>query len=217
MTDKIYSKGEELANAMTHGFGIVFGVVVGVLLLQMAVKTNDVWAISSILIYVIGMISSYVTSTIYHSALNPHRKAFLRKFDHAAIYLHIAGTYTPFTLFTLRNVGGWGWALFIIVWVAAIAGTVLSFIHKKTGSKLETICYVLIGSVILIALKPLIDTLSLTDSLDAVYWLIGGGVSYIVGAILYSFKKIKYMHSVFHLFVLGGTVCHVLAIVSILS
>lgn len=215
MTDKRYTNGEELANTITHAIGVIFGLIVGVILINMAVKTSDIWAIVSVSIYVACMILSYITSTLYHSASNQRNKAILRKYDHAAIYLHIAGTYTPFTLFVLREAGIWGWMLTIIIWMAGIAGTTLSFIHKKTGSKLETICYVLMGCVILIAMKPLIDTLTLANSMDAFYWLIGGGISYILGAILYSFKKIRYMHSVFHLFVLGGTVCHVLAIASI--
>lgn len=216
MSIKNYTKGEEIANAVTHGIGILFGIAAGAILLNMAIHKQDTWAVVSVSVYIAGMVMSYITSTLYHSTFDAQRKARLRKYDHAAIYFHIAGTYTPFTLYLLRNVGVWGWSLFAVVWVAAIAGTILSFTHKKAGSKLETICYVLIGCVILVALKPLIDTLSLTGSLDAVYWLVGGGVSYIVGAVFYSFKKIKYMHSVFHIFVLGGSVCHVLAIASIL-
>lgn len=217
MSKRDYTIGEERANAFTHGLGIIFGLVAVSILLRMAMQTHSMWAVGSVCVYAFGMISSYVTSTLYHSATDPKRKALLRRFDHAAIYFHIAGTYTPFTLFLLRDVGAWGWTLFAVVWAAAIAGTVLSLASVKTGSKLETVCYVLMGGVILVAIKPLADTLSQTGSLAGLYWLIGGGVSYIVGAILYSFKKIKYMHSVFHLFVLGGSVCHVLAIANILN
>lgn len=215
MNNKRYTKGEEIANAVTHGLGIIFGIIAGTILLKPAAQSHDSWAVASVWVYIICMTLSYVTSTLYHSCHNEKRKAILRKFDHAAIYAHIAGTYTPFTLIVLRNIGAWGWSLFTIVWIAAVVGTLLSFIHKKAGSKLETICYVAMGSVIFIAFKPLVDTLSLTGSLDSVYLLIAGGVSYVIGAILYSFKKIKYMHSVFHLFVLGGSVCHVLAIYAI--
>lgn len=217
MTDKQYSQREEFLNAFTHGLGIIFGLVAGFFLLEQAIQTTNWWVVASVCIYVVCMLMSYVTSTVYHSCTHPGRRILCRKFDHAAIYFHIAGTYTPFTLIVLREVGIWGWSVFAVVWVVAILGTVLSFAKYKTGSKLETLCYVLMGCIILIAFKPLIDTLqSTTGSLASVYWLLGGGLSYIVGAIFYSFKKIPYMHSVFHLFVLGGSVCHVLAIWDIL-
>lgn len=215
MADKYYTKEEEMANAITHGFGVLFGIVSGIILLKLAmVSESGGWAVFSVSLYVFGMIASYLTSTLYHSCTNQKRRALLRKFDHAAIYFHIAGTYTPFTLVVLRNEGAWGWSLFCVVWLAALVGSILSFTHKKAGSKLETICYVVVGGVILIAFKPLVDALSATGYLDALYWLIAGGVSYIIGAIFYSFK-IKYMHSVFHLFVLGGSICHVLAVMNI--
>ena len=217
MTDKQYSQREELLNAWTHGLGIIFGIIAGFFLVKQAIQTGNTWAVASVFIYIVCMLMSYVTSTIYHSCTHPTRRVLCRKFDHAAIYFHIAGTYTPFTLIVLREVGIWGWLVFSIVWIVAIVGTGLSFAHYKTGSKLETICYVLMGSIILIALKPLVDTLlSTTGSLDSIYWLLAGGISYIIGAIFYSFKKIRYMHSAFHLFVLGGSVCHVLAIWDIL-
>ena len=156
---------------------------------------------------------SYIASTVYHSYTNLTRKALWRKFDHSAIYFHIAGTYTPFTLIVLRQADCWGWLIFAIVWSVAIAGTGLSFANYKTGNKLETICYVLMGCTILIAFKPLVDTLfSTTGSFSAVCWLLAGGVFFISGAVFYSFKKVRYMHSVFHLFVLGGSICHIIAI-----
>lgn len=213
---RIYSRREELANAISHAIGILFGIGAGYVLLSTAIQRGNPWAIGSVTIYLFGMLTCYILSTAYHACRNEKRKERLRKFDHAAIYLHIAGTYTPFTLLILREVGVWGWALFIFVWSAAIIGIFLSFKKLKKHSNLETACYVIMGGVILVALKPLIDALSSTGQLHSLYWLIAGGISYIIGAIFYSWTRKKYMHTVFHLFVLGGSICHIIAIYGIL-
>lgn len=208
----IYSAKEEKANTITHAIGIGFGLIAGFFLLQKAIASGNSWAIGSYLVYVIFMTFSYLTSTTYHNEKIEWRKKVRRKFDHAAIYLHIAGTYTPFTLVVLREEGAWGWSLFSIIWAAAAAGTILSFLKLKNASKLETACYVAMGWVVVIAFKPLMDALSVSNSMNALYWLIGGGLFYTVGAVIYSIKKIEYMHAIWHLFVLGGSVCHALAI-----
>ena len=207
-----YSAKEERANTRTHFAGIIFGLVAGFFLIQKASITGNFWAIASYSVYVVFMTFSYLTSTLYHIDKNENRKVVRRKFDHAAIYFHIAGTYTPFTLVVLREQGAWGWSLFAIIWTAAFAGTLLSFLRLKNASKLETACYVAMGWVVVIAFKPLLDVLSANNSMNALWWLIGGGLFYTVGAVLYSFKKIEYMHAIWHLFVLGGSVCHALAI-----
>ena len=214
---KNYTKGEEAANVATHGFGILFGVVAGAWLLNMAARF-DSWTFYCTLVYVVGMVLSYITSTAYHATVDPEKKALLRKFDHAVIYLHIAGTYTFFTLVSLQGNGYtlWGWSLFAVSWLAAISGCILSFAGKKTGSKIETVCYVAMGGVILVALKPLISAFSTGGSLLPFWYILAGGLSFVVGAVFYSFKKIKYMHAVFHFFVLGGTLFHVLAIAAAL-
>ncbi|MFZ4724090.1 MAG: PAQR family membrane homeostasis protein TrhA, partial [Paludibacter sp.] len=203
---------EERANTLTHAIGIIFGIVAGGFLIQKAINSNNIWAITSVSVYVLFMTFSYVTSTLYHVDKDEKRKLLRRKFDHAAIYVHIAGTYTPFTLVVLRNENYWGWSLFGVIWTAAIAGIFLSFLKLKNASKLETACYVAMGWVVVVAFKPLIDALSVNNSMPALYWLIGGGLFYTVGSVLYSFKKIQYMHAIWHLFVLGGSVCHALAI-----
>jgi len=132
----------------------------------------------------------------------------LRKFDHAAIYLHIAGSYSPIMLVSLREAGYWGWGIFSFVWLCAFIGTTLCFCRLKEHSYLETICYIAMGCSIFVAFKPLCNHV---PSLF-IYWLIAEGVSYITGAVFYSFHKLPYMHSVFHLFVLGGTICHMIAL-----
>ena len=207
-----YSAKEERANTITHAIGIVFGIIAGTLLVQKAISSQNNWTIASYLVYALGMTLSYLTSTLYHIDKNESSKEVRRKFDHAAIYCHIAGTYTPFTLVVLRNQSAWGWSLFGIIWTAAAAGILLSLFKLKNASRLETICYVAMGWVMVIAFKPMMDVLSINDSMNVLWWIIAGGLFYTIGAILYSFKKIQYMHAVWHLFVLGGSVCHALAI-----
>ena len=216
MRSRYYTKTEEIANTISHALGIILGIAGGYVLLAMAVKSGSNWAIGSVAAYLFGMLASYITSTCYHGCTNEKRKKLLRKFDHAAIYLHIAGTYIPFTLIVLRNEGAWGWSLFAFICLAAIAGLIVSFVKLKDHSNLETICFVLMGCAILVAFKPLYEVLSDTGRIAALYWLIAGGISYITGALFYSWTKRKYMHTVFHLFVLGGSVCHMIAIYLIL-
>lgn len=208
-----YTLGEEVANSISHGVGIIFGIVAGFVLMNVAIQSGNSWAIGSVPLYLFGMLASYVSSTWYHSCIHhPERKALLRKFDHAAIYLHIAGTYSPITLVLLRNSGAWGWGLFVFVWLCAAVGFLLSFTRLKEHSNLETICFVAMGACILIAFKPLMSVVEPSGHMDIVWWIIAGGASYIIGALFYSFKNVKYMHSVFHLFCLGGSICHVIAI-----
>lgn len=212
-----YTLREEKANTLTHAIGIPFGVVAFLLLAKNNIPSGNYWLLISTLVYAAFMTLSYVTSTFYHYERSENKKQLLRKFDHAAIYLHIAGSYTPFTLVVLRNEGYWGWTLFAIIWLAAIAGVILSFTNLKNASKLETACYVAMGWVVVIAFKPLIDVLSATDSMSIFWWLVAGGLSYTIGAIIYLLKKVEFMHAVWHLFVLGGSVCHATAIFMITS
>lgn len=191
---------------------MVFGLIAITLLLMKGVESHDPWVIGSLLVYAFCMTSSYVTSTLYHASRNAFRKQRLRRFDHAAIYLHIAGTYTPFTLIALRQEGIWGWMLFAIVWIAAAFGVWISFRHLKRKSNLKTACYLLMGWVVLIAFKPLIEVFQRNDTMPILYWLIAGGVFYSVGTIFFFLDKYKYMHTGWHLFVLMGTICHFLAV-----
>jgi hemolysin III len=184
----------------------------GFFLIQKAIDSGNNWAIVSEVVFIIFMITMYSSSTLYHAEKNELNKPLRRKFDHAAIYAQIAGSYTPFTLIVLRENGLWGWSLFGVIWAAAVLGISLSFMNLKKGSKLETICYVAMGWVVVVAFKPLMDSLSATGSLDVLWWLIGGGLFYTVGAVLYQFKNIPYMHAIWHLFVLGGSICHFVAI-----
>ena len=170
MKNKRYSRGEELSNTLSHGAGTLLGITAGYFLLEKALANpHPYWATGCVLAYLVGMLASYISSTWYHGSRPGKRKELLRKFDHGAIYLHIAGTYTPFTLLVLRHAGGWGWGIFTFVWLSAIVGFILAFKKLKEHSNLETICFVGMGSAILVALKPLMDCLSAIGASPAFY------------------------------------------------
>lgn len=212
-----YSLTEEIVNTATHAAGLVMGLVVCLLFLAKG-AVADSWVVTvSLVLYLFGVVSSYATSTIYHAipARKADAKALARKFDHAAIYWHIAGSYSPVTLIAMRLGGAPVWALviFSFVWLCAIVGTALSFRKMETQSYLETACYCLMGLTILVAFKPFYECCGLAIML----WVVGEGVAYITGAVLYSFKKVPYIHSVFHLFVIVGDVCHMVATWKILQ
>lgn len=176
-------------------------------------KAGNPWATAGVVLYLFGMMCSYIASTAYHALPRRNkRKETLRKWDHAAIYWHIAGSYSPLTLTALRNEGFWGWGLFCFIWLCAIAGTMMSFRKLKEHSNLETLCFIGMGLSVLIAFKPLIDNVSAA----AVAWIVAEGVCYITGAAFYSLNKKRYMHSVFHFFVLAGSVCHIIAVWDVL-
>ena len=208
---KTYSFSEEVINSSTHAIGVVMGLVVCIFFLAKGVAADVPFAGLSFGLYLFGVVSSYAASTVYHSipATNVKAKATARKFDHAAIFWHIAGSYSPLTLIGMRNGGEsvWAWIIFAMVWISAIVGTCLSFRKMKSQSYLETTCYVLMGLTILIAFKPFYDSCGL----EIVLWVIGEGIAYITGAVLYSFKRIPYIHSVFHIFVILGDICHMIA------
>ena len=189
------------------------GVVFGIIFLVWCFESDNSWARWGVILYLFGMLASYIASTLYHSIRHHSKwKERLRKWDHAAIYWHIAGSYSPLTLVALRNQGYWGWALFVFVWTCAIMGTIISFVRLKEHSNVETFCFIGMGLSVLVAFKPLMDSVSAA----AVIWLIAEGVSYFTGAVFYSFNKTKYMHSVFHFFVLAGSVCHIIAVWDVL-
>ena len=164
--------GEEVANVLTHGAGMLFGLTAIVVLMIAGIRTGDPWVIGSFAVYALCMTSSYVTSTFYHAASDPKRKCQL----------------------------------------AAVIGVWFSFRRMKKKDNLKTVCYLLMSWVVIIAFKPLIDVFQRTDSMYVLYWLIGGGLFYSLGTIFFFLDKYKYMHSAWHLFVLGGTVCHFIAI-----
>jgi len=209
-----YTHKEELWNSWSHAGGIVLAVVFGVVFLWMAFKGDRPWARLGVSLYLFGMLCSYVASTVYHALpLRSRWRERFRHWDHAAIYWHIAGSYSPITLYAMRDQGLWGWGLFAFVWLCAISGTIVSFVRLKEHSNVETLCFVLMGLSVLVAFRPLLQAVSTA----AVAWIIAEGVCYITGALFYSLgSRHRYMHSVFHFFVLAGSVCHIVAVWDIL-
>lgn len=188
-------------------------MVMGAVFLYITISRGYDWASLGVSLYLFGMLCSYIASTTYHALPRRNKwKERLRSWDHAAIYWHIAGSYSPLTLTALREQGYWGWTLFVFVWTCAIVGTIVSLRRLKEHSHLETFCFVGMGLSILVAFKPLINTVSAA----AVTWIIAEGVAYITGAVFYSLNKRRYMHSVFHFFVLAGSICHIIAVWDVL-
>lgn len=211
---KAYSKNEEIANTWTHAAGILLGVVIGVIFIVMCVHGGDAWSGWAIGLYLFGMHCSYIASTIYHALPAGSRyKRHLRKWDHAAIYWHIAGSYSPVTLMALRQEGAWGITLFCFIWTAAIVGSVASFIKLKAHNYFETVCYVLMGLTVVVAFGPLWRSAGIV----ATSWIVAEGVMYICGAVFYSLYKKPFMHTVFHSFVLLGSVCHIIVVWDMLT
>jgi len=206
---KHYTRHEELWNTWSHAAGIALGAVLGGVLLWLALP-HGVWARVGVALYLFGMLASYIASTAYHALPARSRwKERLRRWDHAAIYWHIAGSYSPITLYAMRDQGLWGWGLFVFVWLCAISGTIVSFVRLKEHSNVETLCFILMGLSVLVAFRPLLQAVSTA----AVAWIIAEGVCYITGALFYSLgSRHRYMHSVFHFFVLAGSVCHIIAV-----
>lgn len=195
-----YTLGEELFNAITHGIGALLSVAGCVVLLVRCHQLGDGVAAVSSAIYGATLIILYTMSTLYHALVNEKAKAVFLVFDHVTIYLLIAGTYTPYTLACLG--GALGWTLFGIVWAAAIVGIVFSSISLRRFQKLSMICYIAMGWVILIAIKPLWQVIG---TLPMVFLVIGG-VLYTGGVLFYQMKESRYMHSIWHLFVIAGSI-----------
>lgn len=203
---KFYDQKEEKLNILTHALGIVLSVFALVLLVVFAAKTGTVWHVVSFSIFGSSLILLYSASTIYHSSKNPKWREKLNIIDHSAIYILIAGTYTPFCLVTLN--GTIGWIIFGVSWGIALVGIVLKLFYTGKYEKASTIAYVLMGWIIIFAIKPLVENLPQ----NGLIWLLLGGLFYTIGAILYSIKSLKYNHAIFHIFVLLGSFSHFMAI-----
>ncbi len=201
-----YTPGEELANALTHGLGLALSIAGLAVLVTLAAWRGDVWGVTSTAIFGATLVVLYTSSTLYHSMRGAPVKRLLRKFDHAAIFLLIAGTYTPFLLVNLR--GPWGWSLLGVIWGLAVAGVVLKFWLAGRFKLGSTLLYLGMGWLIVIALRPMLRTVPE----NALWLLLAGGLCYSVGTVFYLWKKLPYHHAVWHLFVLGGSVCHFFAV-----
>lgn len=200
-----YTVGEEIFNSVSHGLGVALACVGFGVLIVFSVLYGNGWAVASSIVYCLGLLELYLASTLYHAATNRTVKGVLQILDHCSIFVLIAATYTPFTLITLH--GEKGWLMFGVVWAMAIFGIILNAIDVKKYSKLSMVCYILMGWAILTDLNGLMTGLSK----PGVILLVLGGVSYTFGILFYALRK-RYMHSIWHLFVLGGSVLHFLCI-----
>lgn len=208
MKDKLtfYDSREETLNILTHALGLVLSLVALVLLVVYAYLYGNAWHLTSAVIFGASLIVLYAASTFYHYATNPELRLKLNILDHAAIYVLIAGTYTPFALVVLK---GWvGWTIFGVSWGLALVGILFKLFYFGKYDRISTIAYVLMGWVVIFAIKPLIENLPLKGLL----WLFGGGLFYTVGAILYSMKKLRFNHAIFHVCVLLGSFCHFMSV-----
>jgi len=195
---------EEIASAITHGIATLLSIW-GLVAMVLASDGDPIRVVSSSL-FGLCLILLYGSSTLYHIVTKPKTKALFQTFDHICIYLLIAGSYTPLTLVGLG--GAWGWSIFGIVWACAIAGVLLKTIGKgKKDSKLSTILYLVMGWIIIVAIKQLVANVPA----EGIAWIVAGGVTYSLGVIFYAWEKLSYNHAIWHLFVLGGSACHVIA------
>ena len=200
------SPGEEIANSVSHGVGLLAAIGAAVVLVHSAAEQGGTARIAGASVFAAAMVLLYLTSTLYHALPGNRAKRVFQALDHTAIFLMIAGTYTPFTLGVLR--GAWGWTLFGLVWGLALAGIVLTLAGGVRYPKLTTGLYLAMGWLILIAVKPL----WLRVPSWGLFWLFAGGVAYTVGVLFYTAKRVRYSHFVWHLFVIAGTACHFIAV-----
>lgn len=206
-TDRVVSLREELANAVTHGVGLVLSLIGMPILILAAMNRGERATVVGASVFGATLIALYAASTLYHAIPHPTLKQKLRVVDHAAIYLLIAGTYTPFTLGVLR--GTWGWTLFGIVWTLAALGVLFKVVFGSGAmAKLSTAIYVAMGWVIIIAIKPLMASMEHAGLM----LLVAGGLCYTGGVIFYVDRRRAWTHPVWHLFVMGGSICHYFAV-----
>ncbi|MCI2228568.1 hemolysin III family protein [Polaribacter sp. MSW13] len=209
MSEKLnhrYSDKEEKLNVLSHGLGLLASIIAFPFLVFKAISFTGFWKPTSFIVYGFSLIILYAASTFYHAAINPKKRRKLNILDHAAIYVLIAGSYTPFCLVGLDS--KLGWYMFLCVWIFALVGIVLKLFFTGKFDKISTAMYLLMGWQVMFFIKPLIKKLS-EDELNL---LIAGGVFYTIGAILYSIKKMPYNHAIFHLFVLLGSISHFIGI-----
>lgn len=205
-----YTKGEELFNTLSHSAGAVFGVVALLTCLLASIGKQSIWGIVSSIIYGTSLILLYTMSSIYHGLKKGIAKKVLQIIDHCTIYLLIAGTYTPVMLCAVREVSpGWAWTILTLVWCCALIASVFTAIDLKKYAGFSMTCYIAMGWCVVLAFKPAL----LAVPIQGILWLFIGGISYTIGAILYGMgKKHRYMHSVFHIFVLAGSIFHYISI-----
>jgi hemolysin III len=206
MRHRVQSFGEEIANSVSHGVGLVATLVAVPFLILAAVDGGEAAAIVGVSIFGVTLVLVFLTSTIYHAVSHTGAKPVLRIIDHVAIYLLIAGTYTPLTLGVLR--AGWGWTLFGIVWALGLAGVMLKLLGGVRYPRLSVGLYIAMGWLVVIAVKPLYDSLPVGGLL----WLLAGGVAYTGGVVFYVADGTRYAHLAWHLCVIAGATCHFIVV-----
>lgn len=205
-----YSFGEELVNAITHGAGLIAAVAAGAVLITLVALSADPWRITSASVYVAALVLLLTASTLYHAIPQPRAKAALKVLDHCAIFILIAGTYTPFTLVGLK--GTWGWTLFALIWSLALTGVVFKLFFTGRFKGLSTALFLAMGWLVVIAAKPMLQQVPM----PVLYWLLAGGIAYSLGTLFYLAKRLRFAHAVWHGFVLVGCGCHFVAVSGLL-
>ncbi len=207
VTKRVQSHGEEIANSLSHGLGLVAALVATPFLIQHAMRRGDTGFIVGTSVFAATMVLLYLASTLYHALPIGRAKRVFRVIEHSAIFLLIAGTYTPFTLGVLR--GAWGWTLLGLVWGIAVVGVTLKALNRLTHPVITTSLYLLMGWLIVIAAQPL----SVRVPASGLLWLAAGGLAYTLGVIFFALdSRLRYGHFIWHLFVMAGTACHYFAV-----
>lgn len=197
---------EEFANTISHGLGLVLALVAVPVLVLSAMRAGDVRFLIGVSVFGATMILLYLASTLYHSTTHEAAKRWFRLFDHTAIFLLIAGSYTPFALGVLR--GPWGWSMLAAVWTLAIVGITLKIIERTRHSRISIVLYVLMGWLAVVATKPILELIPI----PGILLILAGGIAYTGGLAFFAAHRIRYHHFIWHLFVIAGTVCHYLAV-----
>ncbi len=198
----VYTPAEEWANIITHLAGVILSIVALVMMVMIASTQGDAWQTVSVSIYGASLVVLYSVSTLYHTVTSIELKRLFRMFDHISIYLLIAGSYTPFTLVSLR--GAWGWSMFGVIWGLAVFGIAFKVFTTGRWRIISSLIYIGMGWVVVIAFQPLMEAVPF----DGILWLIAGGLAYTFGVVFYIYKRLPYHHAIWHCFVLAGSACH---------
>jgi hemolysin III len=202
----LHSVREEIANSISHGLGLVLALIALPILVLSAMRIGSTHFIVGAIVYGSTMVLLYLASTLYHSITHEPAKRFFRLYDHSAIFLLIAGTYTPFTLGVLR--GAWGWSLLVIIWTLAIAGIVMKALHGPRHSWATMGLYIVMGWLAIVAIKPMVELVPV----PGIVLIFAGGVAYTGGLAFFAARSLRYAHFIWHLFVIAGTTCHFFAV-----
>ena len=205
-SQRVASPAEEMANSISHGLGLVASLAAAPVLLITAMKAGGASTVFGVSVFAATMVSLYLASTLYHALPETRGKKFFRILDHAAIFLLIAGTYTPFTLGVMR--GPWGWTLLGLIWTMAVIGLILKAVPATRYSRVSIVLYVLMGWLAVIAVRPIL----LQVPLPGILWIVAGGLAYTGGLAFLGMHRLRFNHFIWHLFVIVGTVCHFFAV-----